>query len=40
MLKYFADDSGSHTSRNGLFVLYGYLMEEPRWEDFAERWDA
>jgi hypothetical protein len=40
MLKYFADDSGSHTTANGMFVLYGYLMEEPRWEDFAERWDA
>ena len=40
MLKYFADDSGSHTSQNGLYVLAGYLMEERRWEDFADLWDA
>lgn len=40
MLKFFADDSGSDTSANGMFVLYGYLMEEPRWEDLAERWDT
>lgn len=40
MLKYFVDDSGSDPKANGLFVLYGYLMEEPRWEDFAERWHA
>ncbi len=40
MLKFFADDSGSNTNSKGVFVLYGYLMEEPRWEDFAERWDA
>ena len=40
MLKFFVDDSGSDTKQDGLFVLYGYMMEEPRWEDFAERWDA
>jgi hypothetical protein len=40
MLKLFADDSGSDTNRDGMFVLYGYIMEELRWEDFAERWDA
>ena len=40
MLKYFVDDSGSDAKADGLYVLYGYLMEEQRWEDFAERWDA
>ncbi|MGC1783784.1 MAG: DUF3800 domain-containing protein [Acidobacteriaceae bacterium] len=40
MLKYFVDDSGSDASADGLFVLYGYQMEEARWEDFAQRWDA
>ncbi|MGA3100272.1 MAG: DUF3800 domain-containing protein [Terracidiphilus sp.] len=40
MLKLYVDDSGSDPNDDGLFVLYGYLMEEKRWEDFAERWDA
>ncbi|MGB0063333.1 MAG: DUF3800 domain-containing protein [Terracidiphilus sp.] len=40
MLKFFVDDSGSDASRDGLFVLHGYIMEGPRWEDFADRWDA
>jgi hypothetical protein len=40
MLKCFVDDSGSDPEPNGVFVLAGYLMEEPRWEDFADRWDA
>jgi hypothetical protein len=40
LLKYYIDDSGSDHKLDGLFVLYGYLMEEPRWEDFAEKWDA
>ena len=39
MLKFFADDSGSDVDPNGVFVLAGYLMEEPRWVDFAEKWD-
>jgi hypothetical protein len=40
MLKCFVDDSGSDLEPGGVFVLAGYVMEEPRWEDFAERWDA
>ncbi len=40
VLKYYIDDSGSDPKPDGLFVLYGYVMEEPRWEDFAEKWDA
>jgi hypothetical protein len=40
MLKLYVDDSGSNPNDDSLFVLYGYLMEEARWEDFAERWDA
>jgi hypothetical protein len=40
MLKSYVDDSGSDPEPGGVFVLAGYLMEEPRWEDFAERWDA
>jgi hypothetical protein len=40
MLKSYVDDSGSDPDPNGVFVLAGYLMEEPRWEDFANRWDA
>lgn len=40
MLKSYVDDSGSNPEPNSVFVLAGYLMEEPRWEDFAERWDA
>jgi hypothetical protein len=40
MLRSFVDDSGSEPSPNGVFVLGGYVMEEPRWVDFAERWDA
>jgi hypothetical protein len=40
VLKCFVDDSGSDPEPGGVFVLAGYLMEEPRWGDFAERWDA
>jgi hypothetical protein len=40
MLKCFVDDSGSSAENDGIFVLAGYVMEEPRWVDFAERWDA
>jgi hypothetical protein len=39
MLKCFVDDSGSDISKGGLLVLAGYLMEELRWEDFANKWD-
>ncbi len=40
MLKCYADDSGSHKGDDSnLFVLAGYLMEEERWESFAEQWD-
>ena len=38
MLKCYIDDSGSDIQEHGVFVLAGYLMEETRWEDFAERW--
>lgn len=40
MLKSYVDDSGSDPGPDGVFVLAGYVMEELRWEDFAERWDA
>jgi hypothetical protein len=40
MLKCYVDDSGSDPQPDGLFVLAGYVMEEARWEDFAEKWDA
>src|SRR5579862_6699897 len=40
MLKCYVDDSGSDPQSNGVFVLAGYLMEEARWEDFAEKWDV
>lgn len=40
MLKCYMDDSGSDEQPNGVSVLAGYLMEELRWEDFAEKWDA
>jgi hypothetical protein len=40
VLKYYIDDSGSDPKPNGMFVLFGYLMEEARWEDFAEQWDT
>jgi hypothetical protein len=40
MLKCYADDSGSHQGDDSsLFVLAGYLLEEERWEPFAEEWD-
>jgi hypothetical protein len=40
MLKCFVDDSGSHPRPDGKYVLAGYIMQEPRWEDFAEKWQA
>lgn len=40
MLKCYVDDSGSDPQPEGVFVLAGYLMEEARWEDFADKWDA
>jgi hypothetical protein len=40
MLKCYVDDSGSDIQEDGLFVLAGYIMEEARWEDFADQWDA
>ena len=40
MLKCFFDDSGSDPQSDGVFVLAGYLMPEPWWEDFAEKWYA
>ena len=38
MLKFYIDDSGSDIREDGVFVLAGYVMEEARWEDFAEKW--
>jgi hypothetical protein len=38
MLKCYVDDSGSDVRPDGVFVLAGYIMDEKRWEDFAERW--
>jgi hypothetical protein len=40
MIKCFVDDSGSDPQPDGHYVLAGYVMEEKRWEDFAELWDA
>jgi hypothetical protein len=40
MLKLYVDDSGSDPDPQGYFILAGYLMEEPRWVDFASRWHA
>lgn len=40
MLKCYMDDSGSDEQPSGVFILAGYVMEELRWEDFAEKWDA
>jgi hypothetical protein len=40
MLKCYADDSGSDLQPGGIFLLAGYIMDESRWEDFAEQWDV
>lgn len=40
MLKCYVDDSGSDERPGGLFVLAGYIMEEARWEAFAEDWHS
>lgn len=40
MLKCYVDDSGSDPQPGGIFVLAGYIMDEKRWEDFAEHWHA
>lgn len=44
MLQCFVDDSGNSPRPDqpdrGLFVLAAYVMDEKRWEDFAEKWYA
>jgi hypothetical protein len=40
MLKFYVDDSGSDPDPQGHFILAGYVMEEPRWVDFASKWYA
>ena len=40
MLKFYIDDSGSDPQPDGIFALAGYLMEEARWEHFADLWRA
>lgn len=40
MIQCFVDDSGTDPEPNSIFVLAGYVMDEARWEDFADHWDA
>ena len=40
MLQCYADDSGSDVQPGRVFLLAGYVMHHPRWEDFAEKWDV
>lgn len=43
MLQGYIDDSGSSEGGNrpsSHFVLAGYIMQEPKWEEFVDRWDV